>query len=189
MHIGGTSLAGIAPNRAHHGALVSDVVRVARDSVEELKKAIDDVGAERVAAFFCEPVVGAGGVFHPPVGYLAGVARVCRDSGVLFVADEVVTGYARLGEWFGCQRYGVVPDLMITAKGLTSGYLPMGALIASAEVAEPFYDGTVGMWRHGYTYSGHAAVAAAALANLDIIESENLCGQSRSMETSLATRW
>jgi adenosylmethionine-8-amino-7-oxononanoate aminotransferase len=186
MHIGGTSLAGIAPNRDHHGEFVSDVVRVGRDSVEDLEKAIAGVGAERVAAFFCEPVVGAGGVFHPPPGYLTAVAQVCRDAGVLFVADEVVTGYARLGEWFGCQRYGVVPDLMITAKGLTSGYLPMGALIASAEVAEPFYDGTVGVWRHGYTYSGHATVAAAALANLEIIESEDLCGRSRTAEASLA---
>jgi adenosylmethionine-8-amino-7-oxononanoate aminotransferase len=188
MHIAGTSLAGIEPNRVGYGELLGDVYRVERDSAEDLEKLIANLGAERVAAFFCEPIVGAGGVFHPQSGYLKDVERVCRESGVLFVADEVVTGYARSGEWFASQRYGIEPDLVISAKGLTSGYLPMGALIASGRVAEPFYDGRAGLWRHGYTYSGHATVAAAALANLDIIESERLADRVRSLEPELRAR-
>jgi adenosylmethionine-8-amino-7-oxononanoate aminotransferase len=186
MHVAGTSLAGIEPNRADYGEMLPEVQHVAWDSAEELEKVIANVGAERVAAFFCEPVVGAGGVFHPPAGYLAEVERICRETGVLLVADEVVTGYGRLGEWFACQRYGIEPDILVSAKGLTSGYLPMGALLVGPRVKEPFYDGTAGLWRHGYTYSGHAAVAAAALANLDILEREGLVSRSRQLESVLA---
>jgi adenosylmethionine-8-amino-7-oxononanoate aminotransferase len=188
MHIAGTSMAGIESNRVGYGDLLGEVYRVERDSVEDLEKLIANLGAERVAAFFCEPIVGAGGVFHPESGYLKEVERICRQNGVLFVADEVVTGYARTGEWFASQRYDIEPDLVITAKGLTSGYLPMGALIASGRVAEPFYDGRAGIWRHGYTYSGHAAVAAAALANLEIVESERLAERVRALEPELRDR-
>jgi len=185
MHIAGTSLAGIEPNRVGYGDLLGETYRVERDSVEDLEKLIANLGAERVAAFFCEPIVGAGGVFHPQEDYLREAARVCREAGVLFVSDEVVTGYGRVGEWFAATRYGIVPDLIISAKGLTSGYLPMGALIVKDTVAEPFYDGTVGFWRHGYTYSGHASVAAAAIANLDIIEQESLADRVRDLESAL----
>jgi putrescine---pyruvate transaminase len=188
MHIAGTSLAGIEPNRVGYGDLLGDVYRVERDSVEDLEKVIANLGAERVAAFFCEPIVGAGGVFHPGPGYLQEAERICRANDILFVADEVITGYARTGEWFASQRYGIEPDLVITAKGLTSGYLPMGAVIAGSRIAEPFFDGRAGLWRHGYTYSGHAAVAAAALANLDIIESERLADRVRDLETELRIR-
>jgi putrescine---pyruvate transaminase len=188
MHVAGTSLAGIDWNRVGYGEMLGDVYRVKRDSAEDLEKLIANVGAERVAAFFCEPIVGAGGVFHPEPGYLAEVERICRVNGVLLVADEVVTGYARTGEWFASQRYGIEPDMVITAKGLTSGYLPMGALIVSDVVAEPFYDGRSGLWRHGYTYSGHASVAAAALANLDIIEGEALAERVRTLEAALRDR-
>ena len=186
MHVAGTSLAGIEANRAHYGEMLPDVVRVPRDSAEDLANAIANVGAERVAAFFCEPVIGAGGVFYPADGYLAEAQRVCREAGILFVADEVVTGYGRVGSWFASERFGIEPDIVISAKGLTSGYLPMGALLITPAVAEPFYDGTVGLWRHGYTYSGHAAVAAAALANLDILVSEDLVGRVRRTEANLA---
>jgi putrescine aminotransferase len=139
-----------------------------------------------VAAFVCEPVIGAGGIFFPPPDYLTEVARICRETGVLLVLDEVITGFGRLGEWFAAQRYGVEPDLVLCAKGITSGYLPMGAVLVGARVAEPFRDGTVGLWRHGYTSSGHAAGAAAALANLDIIEREQLVPRVRAAETVLA---
>jgi putrescine aminotransferase len=188
MHVAGTSLAGIEPNRLGYGEMLGDVQIVDRDSVDDLAKLIANVGSERVAAFFCEPIIGAGGVFHPRAGYLQRVERICRMNGVLFVADEVVTGYARTGAWFASQRYGITPDLVISAKGLTSGYLPMGALIVSGEIAAPFFDGTVGFWRHGYTYSGHASVAAAALANLTIIDSEDLAGRVRDLEPALGRR-
>src|SRR6266511_137209 len=172
--------------RGGYGALMQGVDSVPWDSAEALGELIARVGPERVAAFFCEPVIGAGGVFHAPPGYLSKVRDICREAGVLFVADEVVTGFGRVGSWFASERFALDPDLIVCAKGITSGYLPLGAVIAAGRVAEPFFDGTVGMWRHGYTYSGHATVAAAALANLDIIEREGLLERSRSLELELA---
>jgi putrescine---pyruvate transaminase len=185
MHTAGTSLAGIPANALGHGALIEDVIEVPWDDADSLRAAIDDVGAERVAAFFCEPVIGAGGVFPPPDGYLEAVREVCRDTGVLFVADEVITGFGRCGDWFASTRFGLEPDILVCAKGITSGYLPLGAVLASPHVAEPFWAEGAGMWRHGYTYSGHAAAAAAALANIAILEDERLPARSRSMEGSL----
>lgn len=186
MHIAGTSLAGIDANAAGYGALVGDVVRVAWDSAEALRNAISQATPERVAAFFCEPVIGAGGVLAPPEGYLAAVREICRETGVLFVADEVITGFGRLGDWFASGRFGLEPDLITCAKGITSGYLPAGAVIAAPWVAEPFWREGAGMWRHGYTYAGHATVAAAALANLDIIEREGLTKRGLQLEVELA---
>ena len=136
---------------------------------------IEQVGADRVGAFFCEPVIGAGGVYFPPDGYLAEVQQICRDNDVLFVADEVITGFGRTGEWFGSDRYGLEPDMMTVAKGLTSGYLPLGAVVAGPRVAEPFWRaGSAEIFRHGYTYSAHPAACAVGLANLDIVEREQL---------------
>jgi adenosylmethionine-8-amino-7-oxononanoate aminotransferase len=182
MHTAGTSLAGIPANAAGHGQLIEDVVEVPWDDADSLRAAIEDVGAERVAAFFCEPVIGAGGVFPPPDGYLEAVRRVCRDTGVLFVADEVITGFGRCGDWFASTRFSLDPDIVVCAKGITSGYLPLGAVLAAPPVAAPFWAEGAGMWRHGYTYSGHAAVAAAALVNIDILEREGLPARSREME-------
>ena len=186
MHIAGTSLAGIEANAAGYGALVDDVVKVAWDSPDQLREAIAFAGPERVAAFFCEPVLGAGGVFAPPAGYLAEVRAICRETGVLFVADEVITGFGRVGDWFASSRWDLQPDLVTCAKGITSGYLPMGAVIAAPWVAEPFWQPGAGLWRHGYTYAGHATVAAAGLANLDIMEREALPKHALELERVLA---
>jgi adenosylmethionine-8-amino-7-oxononanoate aminotransferase len=186
MHVAGTSLSGIAANAAGYGPLVTDVARVPWDSPDALRDAIDAATPERVAAFFCEPVIGAGGVFAPPEGYLEKVRSICRDTGVLFVADEVITGFGRTGDWFASNRWELRPDLITCAKGITSGYLPMGAVVASPRVAEPFWNGTAGLWRHGYTYSGHATVAAAAMANLDILEREALPKRALELESDLA---
>jgi putrescine aminotransferase len=186
MHVGGTSLAGIAANASGYGSLVSDVARVPWDSPDALRDTIDAATPERVAAFFCEPVIGAGGVFAPPEGYLERVRSICRDAGVLFIADEVITGFGRTGDWFASNRWKLQPDLIACAKGITSGYLPMGAVVASPRVAEPFWNGTAGLWRHGYTYSGHATVAVAALANLDILEREALPKRALELESDLA---
>lgn len=186
MHIAGTSLAGIEANAAGYGTFVDGVVKVAWDSAEALREAIGLAGPERVAAFFCEPVIGAGGVFVPPEGYLREVREICRETGVLFVADEVITGFGRTGDWFASGRFNLDPDLITCAKGITSGYLPMGAVIASSRVVEPFRSPSAGMWRHGYTYAGHATVAAVALANLDIMERERLPEGARALESQLA---
>jgi adenosylmethionine-8-amino-7-oxononanoate aminotransferase len=185
MHTAGTSLAGIPANAAGHGQLIEDIIEVPWDDPDSLRASIDGVGPERVAAFFCEPVIGAGGVFPPPEGYLEAVRQVCRDTGVLFVADEVITGFGRCGDWFASSRFALDPDIVVCAKGVTSGYLPLGAVLASPGVAAAFWAEGAGMWRHGYTYSGHAAVAAAALVNIDILEREGLPARAREMEGSL----
>jgi putrescine aminotransferase len=179
----GTSIGGIPPNREGFGPL-PDSGQVEWDSADALAGAIDRLGADRVAAFFCEPVIGAGGVFPPPEGYLEQVRRICRERDVLFVADEVITGFGRCGTWFASERFGLEPDVLTCAKGITSGYLPLGAVVVSPRVAEPFFQPGV-MWRHGYTYSGHAAACAAALANLDIIERERLVDRATELEHEL----
>ena len=187
MHVGGTSLAGIDANRAGHGPLLDDVVQVDWDSASSLAAAIDAAGAEHVAAFFCEPVIGAGGVLPPPPGYLAEARAVCRDAGVLFVADEVITGFGRIGgSWFASTRFGLEPDIVLGAKGLTSGYQPMGCVLVAPDVAEVMWSSGE-VWRHGYTYSGHAAGAAAALVNLDIIEREGLLDRALALESELVS--
>jgi putrescine aminotransferase len=187
MHYAGTALAGIAPNREGYGELVPDAATVAWDSGTELAATIERLGADNVAAFFCEPVIGAGGVYPPPEGYLAEVRSVCREHDVLFVADEVVTGFGRIGgSWFASTRFELEPDIMTTAKGLTSGYQPMGAVFVAPQVAEPFFRPDAGVWwRHGYTYGGHAAAAAGAMANLDIIEREGLLMEAARLERTL----
>jgi putrescine---pyruvate transaminase len=190
MHMAGTSLAGIDDNRQGYGDLDPDVVRVPWDDAAALAKAVDDIGAARVAAFFCEPVIGAGGVFAAGPQYLADVRQVCAERDVLYVSDEVVTGFARTGAWFASTRYGLEPDLLLCAKGITSGYVPMGAVVAAPRVAEPFWSAPPGgsgpMWRHGYTYSGHAVAAAAGLTALDITERERLSERALELESLLA---
>ncbi len=188
MHYAGTALGGIPGNVEGYGVLVPDTATVVWDDVDDLRATMERIGPDRVAAFFCEPVIGAGGVYPPPADYLAGVRKLCTEMDVLFVADEVVTGYGRIGgSWFASTRFGLEPDLVTTAKGLTSGYLPMGAVLVAPRVAEPFFQPDGGVWlRHGYTYSGHATAAAVALANLAIIEREGLLDEAARLETTLA---
>lgn len=173
-HTYGTALGGIASNHDGWGTLVSGVEQIPSFDAGALEETIQRIGPDRVAAFFVEPVIGAGGVFPPPDDYLSEVAAVCRANGVLLVCDEVVTGVGRTGHWSACDRYGVRPDLMILAKALTSGYQPLGAVIISGDVVAPFREGEGEVLRHGYTYSGHATACAAALENLDIVEEEGL---------------
>ena len=185
MHVAGTSLAGIPPNREGYGELMADARTVAWDDAKSLLALIEEIGADNIAAFFAEPIIGAGGVYLPPEGYLAEVRQICRDHDVLFVADEVVTGFGRIGgAWFASSRFDLQPDIMTTAKGLTSGYVPMGAVFIAPHIAEPFFAGGV-WWRHGYTYGGHAGAAAAAMATLDIMEREDLLAESKRLEASL----
>lgn len=185
MHAYGTALAGIPANHDPWGDLVPEVEHITAFNAEALEERIATAGAERVAAFIAEPVIGAGGVFPPPDGYLAAVAEVCRRHGVLLVCDEVVTGVGRMGSWTASERYGVQPDLMTLAKVLTSGYQPLGAVVVSGAVAAPFFDGEGAWLKHGYTYSGHATACAAAMANLDIIEEERLVERVAALEPAL----
>ncbi|MEV0333783.1 aminotransferase class III-fold pyridoxal phosphate-dependent enzyme [Nocardia sp. NPDC050717] len=185
MHYAGTSIGGLAGNREGYGELVADTRTVEWDDAKSLLALIEEIGAEQIAAFFCEPIIGAGGVYLPPEGYLAEVRQICRDNDILFVADEVVTGFGRIGgSWFASTRFGLEPDLVTTAKGLTSGYVPMGAVFIAPRLAEPFFAGGV-WWRHGYTYGGHAGAAAAALANLAIVEREGLLEEAARLENTL----
>ncbi len=185
MHVAGTALAGIPVNREGYGEFMADARTITWDDPAALSALIAELGADRIAAFFAEPIIGAGGVYLPPAGYLTEVRRICRENDILFVADEVVTGFGRIGgSWFASSRFDLQPDIMTTAKGLTSGYLPMGAVFVAPHVAAPFFAG--GVWfRHGYTYGGHAASAAAAMANLDIIEREHLLDASKNLESLL----
>lgn len=180
----GTSIGGIPANAEGVGPLDPDTSVVPHDSVAALEAEIERLGAERVAAVFVEPVIGAGGVIQPVPGYVEGVAELCARTGVLFVCDSVIAAFGRLGTWFGAERFGVRPDLLTFAKGITSGYLPLGGVVVSAKVAAPFWD--EGAWfRHGPTYAGHPTVCAAAMANLDIMEGEGLLDRGLAIEQEL----
>ena len=142
-------------------------------AAKAVEDAILEVGAENVAAFIGEPVMGAGGVRIPPASYWPEIQRICRKHDVLLMLDEVITGYGRTGEWFAAQTFGLEPDTMTTAKALTSGYQPLSALLVGDRIAATLVE-KGGEFYHGYTYSGHPVACAVALANLDIIEKEGL---------------
>ncbi|MBS1886154.1 MAG: aspartate aminotransferase family protein [Actinobacteria bacterium] len=185
----GTSLAGIESNAEGWGPLIADTSVVAYDDPGALELELARLGADRVAAFFCEPVIGAGGVRLPADGYIEAVAEICARHGVLFVADCVICGFGRLGTWLGIDRWPVRPDLITLAKGLSNGALPVGAVIAAPSVAAPFFaDSAAPVFRHGATYAGHPACCAAALAALDLYEAEGLIPRGRELEGALAEK-
>lgn len=155
----------------------SDPVAYGKWCVEETARVIEREGADTIAAMFVEPVQGAGGVIPPPAGYLAALRVLCREHGILFVADEVITAFGRVGDWFASNLWDLDPDLISLAKGLTSGYLPLGATMVSDEIADVLLHH--GYFAHGFTYSGHPTTCAAALANLDIIENDGLIPRVR----------
>ncbi|MBY3137824.1 aspartate aminotransferase family protein [Rhizobium laguerreae] len=144
----------------------------------ELEAKIDELGEENVAAFVAEPVQGAAGVIIPPETYWPEIDRICKARNILLVTDEVICGFGRLGAWFGHQYFGVEPDLAPIAKGLSSGYLPIGGVLVSDRIADVLIN-DVGDFNHGFTYSGHPVCAAAALENLRIIEEERLVERVR----------
>jgi adenosylmethionine-8-amino-7-oxononanoate aminotransferase len=185
MHTYGTSLAGIETNRAGYGDLVGDVVIVPHDDPEAVAKAIEHAGADRIAGLFCEPVIGAGGVRPVPLDYLLGVRDLVRQAGGLFISDEVITGFGRLGDWFGANRFNLEPDLILFAKGVTAGYQPLGGVVAAPNVAAPFFETPGVMWRHGYTYSGHASACAAGLAVCRIYQEESVFARANELEKEL----
>jgi adenosylmethionine-8-amino-7-oxononanoate aminotransferase len=154
------------------------------DLAEEVAKRIEFEGPDTVAAVIMEPVQNAGGCFVPPEGYWQRVREICDRYNVLLISDEVICAWGRLGEWFGAQRFDYQPDIITTAKGLTSAYAPMGALIASDRVAAPFIEGN-NSFTHGFTFAGHPICAAVALANIDALEREGIIENVRTHESTL----
>jgi adenosylmethionine-8-amino-7-oxononanoate aminotransferase len=151
----------------------------------ELRDAIVKEGADTVSAVILEPVISSGGFIFPPIGWLKAVRQVCDELDVLMIADEVITGFGRTGRWFACEHDNVVPDLMSTAKGITSGYIPLSASIARRRLADAFPTDTTQENVHPNTYAAHPVACAAALANLQIMEKENLVGNAEAMGTRL----
>ncbi len=150
-----------------------DLEAFGRWAADDIERAIEMEGADTVAAVFVEPVQNSGGCFPPPPGYFQRVREICDRHDVLMVSDEVICAFGRLGTMFGCDKFGYQPDMITCAKGLTSGYSPIGACLVSDRIAEPFWT-TDASFPHGYTFGGHPVSAKVAMANLDLFEREGL---------------
>jgi putrescine aminotransferase len=175
---GGTSAQGLPLNKIGYGQLLPEVVQVDSDNIEDLASFMKENGS-RVAAVITEPLQGAGGVYPPADGYLEGARKLCDQYGALLVFDEVITGFGRLGTWFAANYYNIVPDLLCFAKGVTSGYQPLGGVFVGRTALNALERDPDFFLRHGYTYSGHSAVCAAALKNLEIIERDGLIERAK----------
>lgn len=204
--IGGVSLGGMKPMHAQGGPFLPGIHHIEQpywfdsdrtasreefglQAARRLEEKILELGAERVAAFVAEPIQGAGGVIIPPSTYWPEIERICHEHGILLVTDEVICGFGRVGEWFGADYYGVEPDLMTFAKGVTSGYLPLGGVMVSDRVADVLVE-EGGEFFHGYTYSGHPAACAVAIENIRILQRENLVERVRDdIGPYLQERW
>lgn len=202
--VGAASLGGMAGMHAQGDLPIPDIVHIGQPHwyleggdmspeefglmrARELEAKIDELGEGRVAAFIAEPIQGAGGVIIPPATYWPEISRICAERDILLIVDEVITGFGRTGEWFGTEYYGLKPDIMTVAKGLSSGYAPIGASLVSDKVAEVIAQGE---FAHGYTYSGHPVAAAVALENLRIMEEEKLVDHVKSEAAPyLAEKW
>lgn len=202
--LGGASLGGMIPMHEQGGLPIPDIHHIGQPHwyeeggdmtpeafgllrARELETAIQDLGEDRVAAFIGEPVQGAGGVVIAPSTYWPEIQRICDKYDILLIADEVICGFGRTGNWFGSQTVGIRPHIMTIAKGLSSGYVPIGGSIVCDEVAEVIASGE---FNHGYTYSGHPVAAAVALENLRIIEEEGIIDHVRDVAGPyLAKRW
>jgi adenosylmethionine-8-amino-7-oxononanoate aminotransferase len=200
--MGALSITGLPPIKEPFEPLVPGSVRVAntnfyrapvhgddpaafgRWAADDIERRIQMEGPGTVAAVFLEPVQNSGGCFPPPPGYFEQVRRICDRHGVLLVSDEVICAFGRLGTWFGAQRYGYQPDMITVAKGLTSGYSPLGALLVDDRLMEPFLEGS-SSFAHGFTFGGHPVSSAVALANLDLFEKEDLVGGVAERSASL----
>ena len=204
--MGGASLGGMAPMHAQGGLPIPDIEHIRQPywygeggdldpeafgllAARALAERIEDLGPERVAAFVAEPVQGAGGVIIPPVSYWPEIQRICRRYGILLVVDEVICGFGRMGRWFGSDYYGLEPDLMSIAKGMSSGYLPIGGVLVRDRVADVLV-AEGGEFFHGFTYSGHPTACAVALENLRILREERLVERvARDIGPYLQQRW
>jgi putrescine aminotransferase len=204
--VAGASLGGMAFMHEQGGLPIPDIVHIPQpywygeggdrspaefglETARALERKIEELGADRVAAFIGEPIQGAGGVIIPPDTYWPEIQRICDRHGILLVADEVICGFGRTGHWFGSDLYGIRPDLMTVAKALSSGYLPIGGVLVADRVADVLID-KGGEFAHGYTYSGHPVACAVASVNLALLQQENLVARTRDeMGPYLAAKW
>jgi len=204
--VAGASLGGMKLMRAQGGAPLGGIEHIEQPywfgsdhslspeqfglhTARALERKINDIGADRVAAFVGEPIQGAGGVIVPPDTYWPEIQRICDEYGVLLVTDEVICGFGRLGDWFGADHYAVRPDLMTFAKGVTSGYLPLGGVMVGDRVSDALID-KGGEFFHGFTYSGHPASCAVAIENIHILQREKLIERVRDdIGPYLQERW
>lgn len=182
--MGATSATGIEPFRKFTTSLAQGFLYV-DSTIESLKALIEEEGAEAIAAFISEPIQGSGGVNVPTRKYFKEVRKICDENDIIFIADEVICGFGRTGKDFGMEQFGVVPDIMCVAKGITSGYAPLGGMVISEKIKNELIDLSEGNFWHGYTYSGHPMCCAVALKNIEIIEKENLIKNVRNMGKEL----
>lgn len=174
VSMGATSATGLQPFRDFTNSLAPDFYHVDHFDTGVLHRLIELEGPDTIAAFIAEPIQGAGGVHVPPENYFKEVRELCDKYGILLITDEVITGFGRTGKWFGIEHYGVAPDMMCFAKGVTSGYMQLGGVMLSDQLHEELIDLSAGTLLHGYTYSGHPAACAVALKNIELLENENL---------------
>ena len=179
--MGATNATGLKAFRDFTNSPAPDFHYVNSNSISDLRKTIEMLGPETVAAFMSEPVQGAGGVNIPEPNYFKEVRALCDEYGILFIADEVITGFGRTGKMFGMEHYGVVPDMMSFAKGVSSGYAQLGGVVISEKIHQDYIELSKGTLMHGYTYSGHALACQVGLKNIEIIERENLVDNAAEM--------
>lgn len=188
LHAYGTSVAGIQTNRDGYGteSLIPETARVDNSNIDLVRAEIERIGGENIAAILFEPVMGTGGVIPPAPGYLEGIQQLAKEHEILLIVDEVITGFGRTGTMFASERYGIDADMVVFAKGITSGYAPLGGLYVASRIWNRFFAGDdAPIFRHGVTYSGHATACAVAQANLDILENEGLVARAGQLELVL----
>ncbi|KAB7708837.1 aminotransferase class III-fold pyridoxal phosphate-dependent enzyme [Bacillus aerolatus] len=179
--VGSTSATGIKDFHHMTTSLATGFVHTESFSPDALRKTIEAEGADTIAAFIAEPVQGAGGVNIPQDGYFQEIRQICDEYNILLIADEVITGFGRTGKMFACEHWGIVPDVMLLAKGISSGYIPLGAVVVRDHIHQDFIKLSEGTLLHGFTYSGHPTACAVGLKNIEILERENLVQNSKEM--------
>lgn len=181
LAMGATNTTGLKPFRDFSNIFSPDFCHVDDQSIDALVDLIEKEGPETIAAFITEPVQGAGGVHIPSIEYIKECRKICDKYGILFIADEVITGFGRTGKYFGMEHFDVNPDIMSFAKGITSGYSQLGGVVISKRIHEELINLSVDTFLHGYTYSGHPTACAVGLRNIQVIEEENLIENARQM--------
>lgn len=183
--MGATSATGLDAFRTFTASLAPDFYPIDNYSVEAFKNFIESEGADTIAAYISEPIQGTGGVIFPPENYFKEIKALCEKHDILFIADEVITGFGRTGTYFAMEQFGITPDLLCFAKGVTSGYMPLGGVIISKKIHNDLIELSEGTFFHGYTYSGHPTACAVALKNIEIIEREQLVENAKAMGEEL----